>query len=184
MNSTLKHLVESIQVALPPSVAEINHVISRPYWETINVGEAFERIFSGFANDRGIGNDCEGKRGCVVDLYFHNPAFLLQVKTTHPLTKKPKASFQFCRTPAKFLDEAIQDVRTKFFKAFNQYGAQEFYLLHHDFKNNRSIVYHLASKTDRVKFHGRFLNGTHGSMSKDYLMVPKSDLTLVWDKVW
>jgi hypothetical protein len=35
-----------------------------------------------------------------------------------------------------------------------------------------------------VKFHGKFLNGDNGCLSKDYLVVPKSDLKKVYEKQW
>jgi hypothetical protein len=184
MNSSLKHLISVTNKVLPRSVQEINHVLSRPYWEGVNVGEAFERIFSGFANEAGYDNDFDGKRGSVVDIRFHNPSYLVQVKTTHPLTKKPKGSFQFCRSSGKYLDEAVLDVRGKFFRVFNRSSAKEFYLLHHDFKARKTIIYHLASKKERVKFHGEFLSGNNGYLSKDYLVIPKSDLVKVWEKEW
>ena len=184
MNSTEKYLVKMIDAVLPKAVAEINSVISRPYWGTINVGEAFERIFSGFANDKGFPNDCEGKKGSVVDLYVHRNGSLVQIKTTHPLTKNHKYSFNFCRTSASHVDEAVQEVRTKFFRAFNQYASKSFYMIHHDFKNKKTELYLLATKDTRVKFAGKFLNGDHGCMGKDYLVIPKSDFKLVWEKSW
>jgi hypothetical protein len=184
MNSSLKHLINVTNKVVPRSVKEINEVLSRPYWGGINVGEAFERIFSGFANEDGFDNDFDGKRGSVVDVRFHNPSYLVQIKTTHPLTKSPKSSFQFCRNTGKHLDEAVGEVRNKFYQVFNRSTSKEFYLLHQDFKNNKSIIYHLATKTDRVKFHGTFLNGDNGYLSKDYLVVPKSDLVKVYDKQW
>lgn len=182
-NTTQKNLIRAIEAVLPKAVKEVNSVINRPYWGTVNVGEAFERIFSGFCNDAGYGNDCEGKKGGVVDLYFHIPA-MVQVKTTHPKTKANTSSFQFCRTPAACFEDAVQDVRGKFFQAFKQYQAHDFYLLYHDFKNAKTTLYLLATKDSRVKFHGEFLSGERGCMSKDYIMVPKSDLQVVWEKQW
>lgn len=184
MNSSLKHLTKVVDKVLPKAVKEIEDVLSRPYWAGINVGEAFERLLSGYANEAGFDNDFEGKNANVVDIRFHSPSYLVQVKTTHPLTKKPNSSFQFCRTTGSNVDEAISDVRTKFFRVFNRSTAKEFYLLHHDFKARKTIVYHLATKSDRVKFHGKFLNGDNGCLSKDYLLVPKSDLLKVYEKVW
>jgi hypothetical protein len=183
MNS-LKHLINVTNKVVPRSVKEINNVLARPYWNGINVGEAFERIFSGFANEEGYDNDFDGKRGSVVDVRFHNPSYLVQIKTTHPLTKNPNYSFQFCRNTGKCLDEAVSEVRTKFYKIFNRSSAKEFFLLHHDFKNKKTIIYHLATKGDRVKFHSKFLNGDNGCLSKDYLVVPKSDLKKVYEKQW
>ncbi len=182
-STTLRNLIKAVEKVLPKAVKEVNSVINRPYWGTVNIGEAFERILSGYCNEDGFGNDCEGKKGGVVDLYFHIPA-MVQVKTTHPKTKEPKSSFQFCRTPSTNFEDAVQDVRGKFFQAFKQYQAREFFLLHHDFKNRQTTIYLLATKDSRVKFHGDFLSGERGCMSKDYIMVPKSDLMKVWEKVW
>lgn len=183
-DKSLEYLVSMVEAVLPKTVEEINSVANRPYWGTVNVGEAFERIFSGFANEMGFENDCVGKAGSVVDIEVLSHSMLIQSKTTHPKTKNPKSSFQFCRTSAKTPDAAVSNVRTKFFEAFAGALVKNFYLLHHDFKAQKTTIYLLASKTDRVKFHGKFLNGQHGSMSKDYLMVPKSDLMKVWEKFW
>ena len=182
-------ILQIVNTITPLVVKEIDKVLSRPYWKGINVGEAFESLYAGYSTEKEFENLplCQDKKNpTVVDIHYYCVPSNVQIKTC---TGQSKPYIKLCRCTKDAVkggvDACIDEAIAKWKKSFKDNKCNRFYMIYHDFITKTTTVYLLATVNEngRIVFHGNFLDGSRGSLSKDYLVIPRIGLEVVGEPI-